>query len=1249
VSTTEVAVASQAQTAGGEIELLLLGPVEVRLGGARMTLGGAKPTALLADLALHLGQAVSVDRLVEDLWGEDVPGTAGHAVQVYVSQLRKALGPALIVTRPPGYMLALDPSRSDVHRFSQLVDEGRASLRAGDAATAAGTFREALALRRGPALADFTYEPFAQLEIARLEELQQACLESRIEADLALGRHSELVPELEALVAAGPLRERPRAQLMLALYRCGRQVDALAAYRDGRRVLVDELGITPGPELRDLEAAILRQDTSLDAPPAPAGAVRLPAESRKLVTVVVAGVDPPQADAALDPEELHHVLDRYATTVASVVEQHGGSAQMLPSGAVLAVFGAPVAHEDDALRAARAALELRSALAAHPEGLAGRIGMETGEVLVGADRSVTGGAVGAATLLQDSAPPGEIAVGGLSARLIGHAARLEPLDSGGAFRLIELDPAAPAVPRRLDAPLVGRERELVMLREALDRVRATRSPEGVLLVGPAGIGKSRLASELSKIEGDARILTGRCPSYGEGLTYWPLRTGVLESVGATTDEGILALVAGEGDADRITAALSALGAGEDVRSAGEIAWAFRRLCETLAQERPLVLVLDDLHWAEPGLLDLVEHVVAQSTNASLLVVCLARDELLEERPALLEQGRIALAVLSDDDTESLVDGLLDGRQLGDDARAELVATAGGNPLFLEQLMAFVVEEGGAAGRSLPATIRALLAARLDRLGPGERAVLERAAIVGRDFQPAELAALIGPAAAGTIGRHLQVLAARGFVREGSGFRHVLIQEAVYRGMPKETRARLHERFADWLERNQQGPELDELAGFHLERAYRFRVELGQSDRSVRQLATDAGRRLGSGGMRTWRRSDAPAAVNLLGRATDLLPDLDTTRLELLCELGIALRAVGETERSDRALREAAESSARAGDGRIELRARLELAYSRTLNDRDADVAELLDLAGTAIPTLETLGDDRALGRAWLLAGFVQGGIYGRHAAWEDAAGRALVHYRRARFPTAACLGELAAALYYGPTPAPEAIRRCEDLLRDEALDGVGEANVRVFLAGLEAMCGCFAQARELVARADVLYADLGQSALAATYGKAVGADVEFLAGDLATAERLLRELCLVHEQMRNWSALATRAADLAEVLFALGCVREAEQWSTTAERRAQAEDMSVQPLWRGVRAKLLADRGVLPEAERLARRAVGLADGTDALNQRARVRLDLAHVLRRAGQGREASDAVEEAVGLYAEKGNVVAAKRARTELGVLT
>ncbi len=391
---------------GGEerLELRLLGPFEAASGGRGVALGGPKPRALLAVLALDVGRVVSVDRLVECLWPGEAPETAAHAVQVYVSQLRKALGP-VIATRAPGYVLELEPEQVDAHRFVRLADEGREALQNGSPEAAEAALREALGLWRGPALADFLYEPFAQTEIARLEELRTVALEERIDADLALARHAELVAELEALVQAQPLRERPRGQLMLALYRSGRQADALAAYRDARETLVEELGLDPGPELRELEAAILRQDDSLLLEETPLA--KPPMQFRRLVTILFVDIVESMALAeALDAEALGRVLQSYFETVSAAITRHGGAVEKYAGDAVMAAFGIPVSHEDDALRAARAALDIRTGLAvlnerllqAHGVGIEIRIGIESGEVVAtptdARQRLVTGEAVG---------------------------------------------------------------------------------------------------------------------------------------------------------------------------------------------------------------------------------------------------------------------------------------------------------------------------------------------------------------------------------------------------------------------------------------------------------------------------------------------------------------------------------------------------------------------------------------------------------------------------------------------------------------------------------------------------------------------------------------------------------------------------------------------------------------------------------------------------------------------------------------
>lgn len=1244
---------SRARQAGEpELELRLLGTLEVVSGDRPVALGGPKPRALLAALALDPGRVVSVDLLVDSLWPGATPETAAHAVQVYVSQLRKALGAEAIARRGHGYVLELDSDRVDVRRFVRLSDEGRETLAAGDPATAATLLREALALWRGPALADFAYEPFAQTDIARLEELRVVALEERVEADLALGRHAELVSELEALAQAQPLRERPRAQLMLALYRSGRQADALAAYRKARETLIEELGIEPGPELKELEAAILRQDESLLLEEAPLAKPAM--QFRRLVTILFCDVVESMALAdALDAEALGKVLQSYFETVSAAITRHGGTVEKFAGDAVMAAFGIPVSHEDDALRGARAALDIRAGMAAlnerlvrdHGVGLEVRMGIETGEVVAtptdARQRLVTGEAVGIAARLQQAAAADEIFVGELAGRLIDHAARLEPLgaleikgkrEPVHAFRLLEITPVAPAFQRRLDAPLVGRKRELAALRRSLKRAVDGAAVRVAVVVGPPGVGKSRLAAELAERANGVTALFGRCLSYGDGITYWPLREVVVQALGGDERDAILAAL----DADTPP-------------PAPELAWMFRQFCEANAREQPLVLVFDDVHWAEPTFLELLEH-LADKGEGPILAIYVAREELLEGSPAFLEDRanveQILLDPLSTDETDALLDGL-GGAILETDQRARIVETAEGNPFFLEQLLALALE-GGLAERALPETVQALLAARLDRLGPGERAVLERGAVVGKEFTADDVVSLLDPDAAPTTGAHLRTLAGRGFVRprgDGAfGFRHVLVQEAVYRSAPKRLRAELHERYADRLDHEgREIAELDEFVGYHLEQAYRLRVELGESDRRTVRLAEDGGRRLGEAGVRALKRGDMHATTNLLGRATSLLPTEEPIRRELLCELGIAFRTSGDPAAAESVLTKAVLDSQEATDKRIELRARIEREYVRLLHQQGTTADALLENAAEGIPIFETVSDDRSLGRAWLLAGFVQGGHRGNNKAWAEAAKRAMLHYRGSAWPISTPAGELAAALYYGPTPVRDAIASCEQLLCDDSLDRAGEANVLAFLGGLVAQIGKFDKAREHLESARATYEQLGQSTVSATYCSAVLADVELLAGDNAAAEAVLRELSADLIRTQDVGNLAGRASDLAEALYAQNRLDEAFEWTQLAAAHASSDDHDAQTLWRSVRAKIHARRGELETARNLAVEAARIAELSDALNRRARVQRDLGEVLRLAESASEASSAFERAVELFEQKDNLVGAAQVRS------
>jgi DNA-binding SARP family transcriptional activator/predicted ATPase len=1169
------------------VEVLLLGPVELRDGDRAVPLRREKQRALVALLALRRGEVVSSDALIDQLWGGDPPKTARQALQNYVSLLRKQLTSSAIETHESGYSLQVEPEQVDLVRFERLAAAARQAASADERAT---MLRDALAIWRGPALADLVYWPFCALEARRLDELRLAAREDLVDAELERGHHADLVAELEALIAENPFRERLRGQLMLALYRAGRQADALAAYREAREALA-ELGLDPGLPLRELEQAILNQSPALDLEAV------LPdiEERRKTVTVLLCDLAPVISE--LDPERVRRQTVRALGEARATIELHGGSVEARAGEELLGVFGVPVAHEDDALRAARAAHQiciLQPTL---------RIGVDTGEVLTG-HGFVSGEVVLRAKRLERDARPGEVLIGAATAALCADDVTIEPL-AGSSSRLLAVLERPDQIARPVDASLVGREQELAALRSASEESRRLRRFRLVTIVGEPGIGKTRLARELmATISDEATVLVGRCVSYGLGATWLPVAE-MLRQAGESLD-AIL----------------------ETAASPGEIFLETRRLFERLAGERPLVVAFDDLHWAEPTLLEFVDYLAAQS-DGPILCLCLARPELVE-RGSATGGTTIRLGPLNDQEAETFAAAVEPG------LRPQLVAAAGGNPLFLEQLMEFT-REGGTI-EAVPPSLEALIAARLDLLEPDERALLQHAAVVGRVFERAPVLELGGAV------ERLAGLAEKGLVRRlsrgGYRFHHVLVREVAYASLPKAERADLHERLADWLgERGEQR----ELIGFHLEQAYRLGAELRPVDRRLRRLGADAGEQLGAAGVEAWKRGDSPAAVGLLERAAELLPERDPLRLALLCQLGPALRTGGAIDRAQATLANAVETARAAGDRPHELRAQLELAYVRLFSEPEGRAGEVLTLAADVISLFEALADEQAVGRAWRLVADVEGAMHCHYAAAVEASELALASYERSGWPTSSCVGDLAAFLYYGPAHVDEAIERCGRLLVGS--DRSGEARVITFLGGLEAMRGRFDEARRLVSAAKKLHEDLGQSAAAETNCGTVAGRIEVLAGDYVAAEAILRGTCEALEKMGNRAYLSTRAAELADVLWLLARDDEAEPWVERAMELGASDDIPTQLTWRCVRAKLLARRGDSAAAEALARDAIGLSEHTDALDEQAKARLAAAHVLRLNGRQVDAGEAVDEAIALFDRKGNQAAAGHARALL----
>jgi class 3 adenylate cyclase/tetratricopeptide (TPR) repeat protein len=1003
-------------------------------------------------------------------------------------------------------------------------------------------------------------------------------------------------------------------------------------------------------------------------------------ERRKVVTVVFADVVGSTAlGERVDPETLRWAMQRWFGRMRDAVEHHGGTVENYVGDAVMAVFGIPVAHEDDALRAVRAAVEMRAEVVAlrgdlrRERGidLAVRIGVNTGEAVTGASAAAgsftAGDTVNVAARLEQSAGPGDILLGIATFRLVRHAVDADPvapLSVKGksaaleAYRLLAVAARARGRAQRPPTPMVGRERERRRLLGAFDQALADRTCQLFTLLGVAGVGKSRLVAEvLETIGGAATVAVGRCLPYGDGLTWWPL----MEALGS----GLLEQAAAEDEHAAARAAELFKPSGEPMAHE-EAFWAVRKVIEALARRRPLVLVVDDLQWAEPTFIDLVEHIAELTRDAPLLLLVMARPELLEARPGWGGSGElnattVVLEPLPDTDARDLLGHLIGPAQLGESMVARILAIAEGNPLFVEEVVAMLIDDGVLSRATneesraaelpaiaVPPTIQALIAARLDRLAPGERTVIEAASIEGMEFARERVQALVGDGGSESLDVHLSALIRRDLIclvgasEDSFRFRHQLIRDGAYDGMPKELRADLHERLADRLDvRSPAVPVAAELLGHHLECAVLLRRELGASEAATAELAARASTNLRATGRRAFQRDDA-ASIRLLERALALTPQAD--RAPILVELATALERVGELEGCAAAAAAALELAGANDDRRTAARARavnLQLTMYRWTGG--TDMAELDAATEPVLDELERLSDDEGMTQILLLRGWINVDRFERAAGYLE---RALVIAERTgdRKAAASAAGSLGLITLFGPVTAKDGIERCRALHRRVADHRITPARLLCYEAVLHAMQGRIDQARALHAQADDIIDDLGNPWLSANTGFSRWA-LELLAGAPERAEAASRASLDLFTQMGVTNNGSTAAAHLAVALVRQDRHEEAIRYADLAAAWAAPDDIASQVLQLVARAHVLASRGELERAQTTARGAVRLSERSDDISQRGDTLTDLAVVLDRAGRPREAAAATRDAIALYERKGNIVSAARAHTIL----
>ena len=993
--------------------------------------------------------------------------------------------------------------------------------------------------------------------------------------------------------------------------------------------------------------------------------------SRRRISVVFCDlVGSTELTERMDAEAVHGVMSWYWTAMRAIVERHGGRVEKFIGDAVLAVFGIPRLHEDDALRAVRAADEMREAIRPLNEELSARwgvriqirAGVATGEVVASAEPggpSVTGSALNLAARLEAAAGPGEILVDPETWRLARRGAEGEERPAlvlkgfEGAVRPIRLRRIlAGGVSGRPAPPFVGRETELALLREVREDTRRSSRCRVVTVAGDAGIGKSRLVREFLDRETDGgAVLIGRCHSYGEGPALAPIGEAFLQAAGeeTTTDPraAVEALLSGSGDASDVAAAFcAAVGLVERALAPDESLPAVRIALESLARERPLVLVLEDVQWAEPALLECVRHVAAWSVDAPLLILCVARPDLLEADPSW---GRgpgeltIRLDHLTDEQSRSLAHTLLDE----EDAVDRVVAVAGGNPFFIEEVAATLQEDGGGVAPSVPPTISALLTARIDRLPEPERDLLAAAAVLGATFDPRLLAELEGGdgVAAGGAEAVVRSLVSKDFLVPSERprtyrFRHELTREAAYGGIPKARRADLHERAAI-LSASAPRTEVDTIVGYHLERARGYLLELGPAVASrAARLGAAAAERLARVGRTAAARGDVRTAASALGRAAQLLPSGQADRGSVLADLHDALLYAGDIEGAGAAVAALLEELGPEAGGALAERARMQQVHLRFLEDPNAVPREALrEVLDRAIAMFEVEGDLTDLATAYgtrSMVGLLEGSAAAMQADAER--GLALAKETANRRAMADAAAMLAGALLRGSIPLDEVEDRLVALVAELSGDRLTQAAVRLDLVTTLSLRGATDRAREEAERARDTLRDLGQRRWLARCTETFA--------EIAAEEGRSRESVDLRRSVHAWfveqgdevNARPT-ALGLAEALLAVGEDDEADELASEVELEGPEDDLEIQVAWRSVRARVAARRGDAERASELAGQARALCDATDWLLFQAETREAYAEVLETLGRP-EGEVVRTEAIDLFRRKGAAARAAR---------